>query len=158
MKAKIKSILKKILFRNLKAASFIPVRIAENRIVEKVILKDSTSSIEITDKHCIVCHSPFFIAIWLTDAQLENLSSAPTLLVFCKERVSAKVQLTLSQKVSEGTNWILIYQINSAKCYQTNLVHQAILRKYCNSLPPCRIQRLLFSDKNKVPHKSYLPE
>ncbi len=148
----LKSFLRKVLFKDQKL--FPAVRISFNQIKEKVLLKQGRDSMDISEKHCIVCHRPFLMAVWMTPNELSQFSTEPAqVLVLTGTQVSAELAIRLKMKIEEGNNWVVIFLIEQAKCFQTNSFHQLLIRTYFrnkNTLLEDKIYGAMYSYPRKV--------
>lgn len=107
----------KILFKNKPRTKFIPVRLSPAEVEEKVFLGGK----DITWQHCIVCHDPFFMAVWSN----EGLPSEGTVQIKKDQKLRAEVEVKRKQTVGD----ISVYEILKSRCYQLPYWHQYILQK-----------------------------
>lgn len=133
MKPIFKSIFRRLIFSNKNIKTFPAVRIKPNQIVEKVYLNLDAIPINITEKHCIVCHSPFSIAVWLSFDQLIEISNNQHQIIInvvTHQSVHSKIKVSVKQKVENGSNWIAVFNVLDASCFQVNSIRQLLIRAY----------------------------
>jgi hypothetical protein len=70
-----KLLIKKLLFRTLYPKPFFGVRIFNGQIEEKVFLQKNSLELDVSDRHNIVCESPFCIAIWVDKDDLREFDT-----------------------------------------------------------------------------------
>src|SRR5690348_3575959 len=128
MKALLKSIAKRLLFGSQPAKTFPAVRISPDQIIEKVFLLSDTDRIDVSERHCIICHAPFCIAVWMTPDQPENTYKKVT--VVTNQSTSTEAYLSLDKQIKEGANSILIFKVLTATCYQINTLRQWLIARY----------------------------
>src|SRR5882762_3586806 len=129
MIATIKSVLKKFLFRGLMPKTFPAVRIPDDRIEEKVFLINSNNELEISKSHCVVCHRPFLIAVWMSsDEILKNVKWEAV--IKNGETISANAQLLFHEKIKCHAGFLILFSIRSAHCNQLDFVRRLLILRY----------------------------
>src|SRR5215467_6996571 len=89
-----KTIFSRILFKNLPPRPFFAVNIPNGEIRERVYLTNRKNKFEISDRHNVVCQSPFSIAVWLPVDHAKNFLTGNTSLAIEKEsKILAHVSL-----------------------------------------------------------------
>jgi flavin reductase (DIM6/NTAB) family NADH-FMN oxidoreductase RutF len=123
-----KLLIKKLLFRTLYPKPFFGVRIFNGQIEEKVFLQKNSLELDVSDRHNIVCESPFCIAIWVDKDDLREFDTGKMKLRIEKKRkLIALLNIRLKKKLEQESGAILVLQIIKVRCYQLNLLHQFIL-------------------------------
>jgi flavin reductase (DIM6/NTAB) family NADH-FMN oxidoreductase RutF len=123
-----KSLIKKILFKKLPEKIFPAIKIPTGEIREKVFLKSRTGKIDVSNRHNIVCQTPFCIAVWI-DTQHFSLFDADNLeLIIEKDnRLVASLKILRLFKLKESNETIFIFKIITVRCRQLNLFSQYLL-------------------------------
>src|SRR6267154_2702358 len=99
MKSLLKTIVKQVLFNNQNAKTFPAVKVSFDQLNEKVLMKQAGNAIDISERHCIVCHQPFCMAVWLTASEfLQNSIDGLNVQVFTGDQVSAKLTIQVRAK------------------------------------------------------------
>lgn len=123
-----KSFIQKIFFKNIYPKIFFGVRILNHRIEEKVFLKNGFRQLDISEKHNIVCQTPFCLAVWIGKSDIISFNTDKLKLsIVKKEKLIALLSITLIKKLEESSGAIFIFKIIKVRCYQLNLLHQYIL-------------------------------
>ncbi len=123
-----KSLLKKILFKDLYPKPFFGVRLFNGEIKERVFLQKANFELDVSDRHNIVCESPFCIAVWVNKDNLSSFDPVKLRLKIVKgEKLIASLNIALIKQLEQSNGAILIFQIMKVRCYQLNLLHQFIL-------------------------------
>jgi flavin reductase (DIM6/NTAB) family NADH-FMN oxidoreductase RutF len=125
----IKSVLKKILFRGFAAKTFLAVRIAEDKTEEKVFLLGKKYESEISKGHCVVCHRPFLIAVWITSDQLWQ-GIKWRIVIKRGERTNAAAQLLFHQKIQYQEGFLILFSVRRARSSQLDFIRQLIILRY----------------------------
>jgi flavin reductase (DIM6/NTAB) family NADH-FMN oxidoreductase RutF len=130
MKKLLKPILKKLLFRGrLNPTAFPAVRIPSGEFKERFILKDDKKQVDVTDRHCIVCHSPFCIAVFLAPEEWSHFDfNSCEALIVVNNDVKARIELSMEMKFPDRKLFIL--KARSAENFQLSHVRQYLMRKY----------------------------
>lgn len=131
MRSFLKSITKRILFGNRVAKIFPAVRIAIGKIEEKVLLTTQADKLDISERHCIVCHDPFCLAVWLTgDEWARTQAEVINISVATGEKINARLTTSVLKKIELTNGLLIIVKAEQAFCYQKNLLFQAFTRRY----------------------------
>jgi len=131
MKSLLKSLAKRILFGNHEAKIFPAVRIATGKIDEKVFLATPGHKLDVTARHCIVCHAPFCMAFWLTaDEWAKTRADVVEISVATGERTDAKLITSFLTTINVSNGLLVIVKAEAATCYQKNQLYQGFTRRY----------------------------
>src|SRR5690349_5269879 len=130
MKQLLKSIAKKVLFGRCDPISFPAVRIPTGHLREKFILRIGDAMLDVTLRHCIACHSPFSIAICLTDEERSLLDTTAEAIVAIDELKQASIRLSLASEFQIESNCIVVFRVEDAKNFQLGEWRQSLMRKY----------------------------
>jgi flavin reductase (DIM6/NTAB) family NADH-FMN oxidoreductase RutF len=123
-----KSLLKSILFKKLYPKPFFGIRLFNGEIKEKVFLQNANLELDVSDRHNIVCESPFCIAVWVNKDNLSACNANKLRLKIVKgEKLLTLLHIELLKTLGQSNGAILIFQIMKVRCYQVNLLHQFIL-------------------------------
>lgn len=123
-----KSLIKKLLFRNLANQLFFGVGIRNGRIAESVFLKNGRQSLDVSERHNILCERPFCIAIWVSGNDSASFGEKKLKLnIRRKEKLVVALGLRLIKKLERDNGAILVLEIIKARCHQINLLHQWLL-------------------------------
>lgn len=125
MKQLLKAFSSKLLFRNRTQKTFIPIRVSPSDINERVFLVSGGNKINVTQEHCIVCHSPFCIAVW----SKQSRTSANAIEITSNGKTAAELDVIVKHEVEWRGNFVTVYEITKAKCKQLPYWHQYILLK-----------------------------
>ncbi|MFZ6013763.1 MAG: hypothetical protein ACOYXT_25715 [Bacteroidota bacterium] len=126
-----KALVKRILFKNRTGKNFPAVRIDHDEVREKVFLVLENHRLDITSNHCIVCQTPFYLAAWLTEEQFALVEAKiPKVEISVNDELVARLKISFKQTISDAANYIVIFHIDDAQCYQLNKVHQYFLQRY----------------------------
>src|SRR5688500_4627890 len=109
MKSALKAVLKKILFKTNHPTAFPAVRIAVDQVKEQFLLKRGEFVEGVSDRHCIVCHKPFCIAVWLTTED-HGVTDQCEALVKTGDRLDARLSLVIIRRITEGKNELIVCQ------------------------------------------------
>ena len=112
-----RALIGRILFKNKSRKKFIPCRIPSSQVEEKVYFDNK----EITWSHCIVCHDPFYLAIY-SNAPLSNQG---TVTITKGGGLATEVKVKLKESISS----VHVFEITGAQCHQLPYWHQFILQK-----------------------------
>lgn len=112
-----KALISRILFKNKSKRKFIASRLSASQIGETVLFNDR----DITWDHCIVCHDPFYLAIYST----EGLADSGTVSITRKGQISAEVKVKRKDSLAS----VRIYEVVSARCHQLPYWHQFVLQR-----------------------------
>lgn len=130
---------------------FVSVRIPINAFNEKVVLRQHSDEIDISNRHCIVCQTPMHVAVFLEKGQLDRRNSASfEVSVMEGGRVDTSTQLELINEIKvEGTS-IYLFRTVAGRCFQSNsLAQNFLLRRFDNphkhTFPDRKIQAALYS-------------
>jgi flavin reductase (DIM6/NTAB) family NADH-FMN oxidoreductase RutF len=123
-----KSIIKKILFRGVYPKPFLGVRIDEGGIKERVFLKNGIHELDVSERHNIVCETPFCVAVWISEPHLILFTADRWKLKISKAgKTIASMSIKMIHRLEQDKGAVLIFQIVKARCYQLGLFHQFIL-------------------------------
>jgi flavin reductase (DIM6/NTAB) family NADH-FMN oxidoreductase RutF len=126
-----KAIIKKLVFCDSNPKNFPAVRIDHGLIQETAELVNGKNHLNVSSNHCIVCHAPFLVAIWLTQSQVQDFGQSQLQLqISGRGKIVAKAELSLQQKIDNGENVIAIFRVEEATCYQLSSIRQAVLYRY----------------------------
>jgi len=125
MKRLIKAFVSKLLFRNRSQKTFIPIRVSRGDITERVFLVSHGTRTEVTWEHCVVCHSPFCVAIWTN----ESRAGSAAIEIINNGKTAVEIELSLKHEVSLNGNFVSVFEITKAKCFQIPYWHQYVLLK-----------------------------
>src|SRR5258706_4062971 len=133
MKSLLKTIAKQVLFNNQNAKTFPAVKLSFDQINEKVLLKQARNAIDISERHCIVCHRPFCMAVWLTAREfLQDGTDGLTVQVLTGDQVSAELTIQVRATIEEEDDWIVVFTIEKGKCFQASRFRQFLIRRNLN--------------------------
>ena len=128
-------LIKKMFFRNIALKTYFPVRISEGEIEERVILKNQSQSIDVSQRHNLICLEPFVIAIWLTRQFLDGfISDCGDLHIKTGAKINASLKISLLTQLEFKNNNLLLYRIENAKCHQFHWIYNNIILA-CSSAP-----------------------
>lgn len=116
----LKTLVSRFLFKNKSKKKFVPVQLSPGEIIEQVFFVSDGFEADITSEHCIVCHSPFIMAVSL---------SSPRNKAKVQVRKNGHVQAEVSVRLKHTFDKIFVYEITAASCYQLPYWHQYILQK-----------------------------
>jgi len=160
MKSAIKSFLRNILFQGANPRTFPAIRISDNQINEQLFLTANGIIIEISKGHCIVCHAPFCLMVWLTPDQWGQLRSANfELTVKTEKRICARAYARFNRKIEIENNLAVILTIDKARCFQLNFLRQYFISRYFrnkNSPMQDKIYGAMYSYPRKVIAVSFM--
>ncbi len=125
----LKTAIRKVLFLNQKPRKFVPVSLDPAAIEETVTLITGTSEIDISQRHCVVCHQPFMIAVALPKGQLDVQLRAARIGIRKNGAMMASVDGIFRKNVGIGSNEVFVLEATSSKCYQLSSIHQYVLLK-----------------------------
>jgi flavin reductase (DIM6/NTAB) family NADH-FMN oxidoreductase RutF len=130
MRSLVKSILKRVVFRDQNPTSFPAVRIATGEVREKFILRNGDAQFDVTTRHCIVCHNPFCIAVWMIDENIKRFDINVEASVVTDEMKHATMTLRVVKRIQEGSGHLVIFEVTSAENFQVGSLRQALMRRY----------------------------
>lgn len=138
-----RSLIKNIFFKNAIIKTFYITRLSENRIEEKVVLKNGPNCFDISKSHGMICLDPFCLAIWLLKEQANLIDPEKIEIQFTKDnQINAAIGLSLIEKIPTGKGELLLFKIVKVKNHQLSLLHRLVLFGY-----------LLKSKKNTYHHR-----
>ena len=129
MKALLRSVVKKILFKNKEPRKFIPIHLSPGAIQETVALIAGTFEIDISQIHCVVCHRPFMMAVVLSQKDFNFDFKSARIEIRKMNKIKAKVDIELRKNIPGDGRHVLVFEITDSRCYQLNSVHQYVLLK-----------------------------
>src|SRR5580658_4417699 len=156
-----KSIIKKILFRGVYPKPFLGVRIDEGGIKERVFLKNGIHELDVSERHNIICETPFCVAVWISEPNLILFTADRWKLKISKAgKTIASMSIKMIHRLEQDKGAVLIFQIVKARCYQLGLFHQFILIAFFfsgkrHSYRETEIYGALYSYPRKVILTSY---
>lgn len=128
MKSALKAVLKKILFNVNNPTAFPAVQIATGTMKERFLLKMGEVIEDVSDRHSIVCHNPFCIAVWMPKGhQVQKECEA---LVTSDDRHDARLGLSVLHRIPEGENELIVFEATNAENFQLSKLRQALIRRY----------------------------
>jgi hypothetical protein len=131
MKGYVKSILRKIAFRGDVPRTFPAVRIEDGRIAERVLINSGEVDFDISQVHCIVCHEPFCVAVFLSEDELSAFrGDAISLTIHLKDRTCAVATAKFSQTLETERGIVAILEILEASCLQVGLLRRQLISRY----------------------------
>ncbi|AYB31163.1 flavin reductase family protein [Chryseolinea soli] len=131
MKALLKSIAKRVLFGNRVAKSFPAVRIPIGKVEEKVFLSWPDGRLDISERHCIVCHAPFCLSVWLTPEEWRRVeTNVPTISVTTGEKIHAELITAVVKKIDVANGFLVVVKAEKAFCHQKSAWFQYFIRRY----------------------------
>lgn len=116
-----------LLFKGHPARKFVPVQLLPDQIIEKVFFVDEKTETEITSHHCVVCHDPFQVAIWV-NAEMK-VAKTPRLIIRLDKKIVARVELKLETEVDVQAGRVLVFKAIHSSCHQLPYWRQYILLK-----------------------------
>jgi flavin reductase (DIM6/NTAB) family NADH-FMN oxidoreductase RutF len=137
-----KKVLRKILFGALQPKPFFGVNIPNGEIKESVFLVNGSIRIDISERHNVVCQSPFSIAIWLNSNQLTDFQIEHSHLIVLKhEEILASVSLSLVNSFKENVGTFFVFKIVAIRSHKPGWLKRYLMLKYFFSNA-----KLLFSE------------
>ncbi|MBV8388569.1 MAG: hypothetical protein JO080_02090 [Mucilaginibacter sp.] len=138
-----RSFIKKLFFKDAKIKTFYIIRLLQNQIEEKVVLKNAGRAIDISRSHGMICLDPFCMAIWLPAEQAGSINTEKTKIQFTKgNKVNASISLNLIEKIPTSSGTLLLYRVEKTRNHQFTALHRLVLFGY-----------LLRSKKNTYYHR-----
>jgi flavin reductase (DIM6/NTAB) family NADH-FMN oxidoreductase RutF len=123
-----KSLIKKVLFKKQPEKIFPAVQIQTGEIQEKAFLKSRTGKMDVSNRHNIVCQTPFCIAVWIDTQHLSLFDSDNLKLIIEKNnRLVASLNILRLFKLKESNETIFIFKITKVRCRQLTLFSQYLL-------------------------------
>ncbi len=123
-----KSLIRKLLFKNLVNQIFFGVRIGNGRISETVYLKDGHRRIDVSERHNILCERPFCIAVWIGGNDFEAIGKKKLELHILRDgKPVVSMSLIITKKLEQNNGVILVLEIKKLRCHQLSLLHQYLL-------------------------------
>lgn len=150
-----KSLIKKIFFKKINPKIFFGVGIPNDQIEEKVFLKNGVHQLDISDRHNIVCQTPFCIAVWIDESDIISFNIDKLKLIIEKRnKLIASLHITLIKSLDESNGTIFIFKIIKVKCYQLNFLHQYILLDLLSSKKKhCYLESLVYGAMYSYPRR-----
>ncbi|SHG90900.1 NADH-FMN oxidoreductase RutF, flavin reductase (DIM6/NTAB) family [Chryseolinea serpens] len=131
MKSFLKSIAKRALFGDRVAKNFPPIRIAIGKMEEKVFLSWHDDRLDISERHCIVCHAPFCLTVWLTAAESIRVQTNILMIsVATGQKIHAEITASVIKKIETENGFLFVVRAEKASCYQKNALFQLFMRRY----------------------------
>src|SRR5579862_3068453 len=126
-----KSQIKKILFKKQPEKIFPAVQIPHGEIQERVFLKNNSDKIEVSNRHSIVCQTPFCIAVRVDASHLSFFDADPVKLTIEKNnRMVASLDIARLFTLKESHHNIVICKITKVRCRQLSLFSQYLLLSF----------------------------
>jgi flavin reductase (DIM6/NTAB) family NADH-FMN oxidoreductase RutF len=123
-----KTLIKKIFFKQQPHKLFPSVIIPVNGIKEKVYLENDTQKLDVSECHSIVCQTPFCIAVRIDREYRSTFSAGKLWLqIVANEKPVARLQVLVINHVKESNDAIAVLQIIKVRCYQLNLLKQYVV-------------------------------
>ncbi len=123
-----KSLIRKLLFKNLDRQIFFGVSIRNGKIAETAYLKDGHRRIDVSERHNILCERPFCIAVWICGNDLDTIGKRKLELnILRDEKLVVSMTLTIIKKLEQPNGVILVLEIEKLRCHQISLLHQYLL-------------------------------
>lgn len=130
MKVLLRSLVRSVLFKNHEGKQFVPIVMSSEEIRERVFLMIGNREIDISQRHSIVCHLPFLIAVYLTHDEIPTPNSNSMVMAIRREQdVNARVSVLQKMSIEIGKDIIAIFEASGARCHQLNAIYQFILLK-----------------------------
>ena len=147
--------LKKMIYGNLNVSAFVVTRLFDHEIKETVFLKTGAVEIDITKRHGMICLAPFCVAIWLTPEQTTSFDPSTVNILFKKGKsLSARISLSLIEKIAEGNTILLLYSATGASLYQLNPFYRFVtLYRFLKNKTTTYLQRKFIAALYSYPRK-----
>jgi flavin reductase (DIM6/NTAB) family NADH-FMN oxidoreductase RutF len=131
MKAFLKSIAKRALFGDRVATNFPAVRIAIGTMEEKVFLSWNEDRLDISERHCIVCHAPFCLIVWLTAEESKRVQTNLMMIsVVTGAKIHSEITASVIKKIEIENGVLFVVRAEQASCYQKSALFQRLMRRY----------------------------
>ena len=126
-----RSIIKKLFFKDTKIKTFFIARLSDSQVEEKVFLKTGKHNFDITMHHGMICLDPFCISVWLSKDQIITLDPQTAKIQFEKgNKLNAIIKVSLIEKIATEPGVLLLYKIEKVKNYQFSALHRIVLFAY----------------------------
>jgi hypothetical protein len=130
MIALLKSIVRRLIFRGLKPQKFYAVRLADSAVREQAFLVGGKEDLDITGRHCIVCHAPFFMAVFIQGKEADWLKNGKfSVQIRDWKQIVSEVRVSLDRTSKVGDAFVAIFEISKARCFQIGPLYQYFLMK-----------------------------
>jgi flavin reductase (DIM6/NTAB) family NADH-FMN oxidoreductase RutF len=121
----------KILFNGKVPVQYPAISIPAGEVKEKVFLLISGETIDVTLQHCIVCQTPFIIAVWHPLPQVPDPEVKVVMQIRNQSGVVARMEL-IKNSMIEPDSGITLFEIRDAKNVALNFIQKSILRRKFN--------------------------
>lgn len=126
-----KSIFRRLLFKDLASKPFFAVNIPNGEIKERVFLINGENKLEISERHNVVCQSPFSIAVWLpTDREKDFLAVNTYLTIEKGSKLLARLSLAQTNTFSQEKGSFLVFRISGIRSYNPGFLKRYLMLKY----------------------------
>jgi len=156
--------IRKLLFKDEIIRTFSITRLHENEVLESVLLKNGSHSVDVTKHHAMICLDPFCVAAWLTNEEAALIDPKKVKMLFKTENgLNAEIGLSLIDKIATPNGQLFLYQIEHVKNYQLSLLHRLtlfgyFLRSKTNTFYSRRVISALYSYPRRIIIVSYSDE
>ena len=121
------SLLQKLLFKGEKPKQFIPVRIGDISIKEKVIIRQGGDYLDITHRHSIVSQTPFCVALFLSAKEFNLLADdSLQMQVVAGDRTVSSLSLKKIHLIKYDDSFITLYRIVKVHNYGLNFLQREV--------------------------------
>jgi hypothetical protein len=124
-----RTFIRNLLFKGNKPSQFVGIGVLPNAIPEKVVLEHKDGRCEVSDRHWIVCQTPFTVGIFFNPT--DRLVDDGELIVFLNEVKAASITLKKSKAVPLGSaGYLGLYVVSGVTCHQLGVLHRLSLLLY----------------------------
>jgi flavin reductase (DIM6/NTAB) family NADH-FMN oxidoreductase RutF len=110
---------------------FFAINIPNGEIKECAFLINGKNKLEISDRHNVVCQSPFSIAVWLPADQIKDFLDGNTSLSIEKEsKILANVTLIQTNTFEQEKGAFLVFRISGIRSYKPGFLKRYLMLKY----------------------------
>lgn len=151
-----KQFIKNLIFRGYETKEYFGVRIADNEIKERTVLRSGQETLDVTESYCIVCQSPHQILIWADKSNEYFFANEVSRLEILEHNtLKASLKLSLKQILEENGIVLVLLEAETAQLYQLNIIRQYLISLYLNrqkrhSFRETKVNAALFSYPRKV--------
>ena len=148
-----KTFLWSLFFKHYPGKIFYALCMNQRDIKERVFLESDSRKTEVSERHSIVCQTPFCIAV-RSETRIPD-GAKSRLIVEVDDRPVASMHLKLLFRLPEANESIHVFQITDASCFQLNFFQQYLLlrHKFKNAKHPyleSKIYAALYSYPKRV--------
>jgi len=158
------SLIKRLFFNDAKIKIFSIIRMADDKVAERVFFVSQGNSVDVTATHSMICLDPFCIAVWLSCGHPALFDLNHANIEFRKgKQVNAQLKVSLIEKIIVAGCEMLLYKIEKVRNCQSNFLRRFVLFSYLlrnktSSYWDRRVISALYSYPRKVIIVSYSDE